>query len=112
MYVSYDVRHSKSGAVLTAAFYGELDHHSATRLRAEIDAVCRRERPSVLELDLGGVDFMDSSGLGLVMGRLKLMRTLGGSLVILNASDDTVRILDMAGIDKFIKIEKKEISGI
>lgn len=108
MYVTYDVKTLHNSTVLTAVLYGEIDHHSATRLRAEIDAAVERAIPDTLVLDLSGVDFMDSSGLGLVMGRLRTMKRTGGSLVVHEPSDEVLRILDMAGLEKYIVIERKE----
>ena len=54
-------------------------------------------------LDLAGVDFMDSSGLGLVLGRYRKIKELGGDMFISNASARTAKILKMAGVDKLIK---------
>ena len=53
---------------------GEIDHHSAVATRTEIDAIIFRNRPKILEMDLSNVGFMDSSGVGLVMGRYGLIR--------------------------------------
>lgn len=69
---------------LTALLSGEIDHHVARELREEIDGTAMRTRPSVLKLDFSGVQFMDSSGIGLIMGRYKLMQTWGGNVTIAN----------------------------
>ena len=57
---------------------GEIDHHSAVAVRSTIDAKLYEFRPRHTVLDLSGIDFMDSSGLGLIMGRYALMQKLGG----------------------------------
>ena len=65
--------YEKGRGGLTVRLSGELDHSEATRLRAEIDALIRETGAKRLILDLNGLDFMDSSGIGLIIGRYKLM---------------------------------------
>ncbi len=91
---------------VTVRLCGEIDHHSAVAIRREIDEMILRDRPEKLILDLGTVDFMDSSGLGLIMGRYSLACELGGRTVIRNAGERTMKILTLAGLDKIITIEK------
>ena len=91
---------------VTVRLCGEIDHHSAVAIRREIDDMLLRDRPEKLILDLGTVDFMDSSGLGLIMGRYTLMGELGGRTVIRNAGERVMKILTLAGLDKIISIEK------
>ena len=59
---------------LTAVLSGEIDHHIAKELRRDIDFAVREFQPEELVLDFAEVGFMDSSGIGLVMGRYKLMK--------------------------------------
>ncbi len=87
----------------TAHLFGELDHHSVQALRQEIDASALQTKPQELILDFGGVGFMDSSGIGLVMGRYKLMQELGGSLRLIGLSKGTRRVMEVAGLDKLAK---------
>ena len=91
---------------LTAAIYGEIDHHTARGIRDEIDANLQRSLPKELVLDFRDVTFMDSSGVGLIMGRYKLVRSMGGGIVIKNASEPIARILRLAGLDKLAEIEE------
>ncbi len=79
---------------------GELDHHAARQLRQQVDLAAERARPKVLRLDFGGVTFMDSSGIGLIMGRYRLMQLSGGSLVVTGASERLCRVMRLAGLDK------------
>ena len=62
-----------SGSLLIAYLAGEIDHHSAAELRSQIDAGIQDKQPTHLILDFKNVTFMDSSGIGLVMGRYRLM---------------------------------------
>ncbi len=92
--------------VLHLRLCGEIDHHSAAGLRADIDTLLYKIRPVRLLFDLSAVGFMDSSGLGLIMGRYSLMRELGGVMVILDPTEPISRILELAGIRRIIAVEK------
>lgn len=83
---------------LTAYLTGEIDHHAAQTLREQIDAQVLSRTPVKLVLDFGGVSFMDSSGVGLMLGRNTMMRVLGGTLLIQNPPPQIVRILRLAQI--------------
>lgn len=87
---------------------GEIDHHSAVGVRGEIDRMIYEKRPKRLELELSRIGFMDSSGLGLVMGRYSLIRDLGGEMVVQNPSAAIMRIFKLAGMDRLIRIETFE----
>lgn len=88
---------NKNGAV-TARLSGEIDHHIAPRLRAEIDSKCESCRPARLILDFGGVGFMDSSGIGLVMGRYRMISLLGGKLEVINVPETLRKIFVLSGL--------------
>lgn len=94
---------------LHVALEGEIDHHSAVGVRGEIDRMIYEKRPRRLELELSRIGFMDSSGLGLVMGRYALIRDLGGEMVVQNPSNAIMRIFKLAGMDRLIRIETVEI---
>lgn len=96
---------------LTAALSGEIDHHRAVSVRAGIDEAMYRELPKTLVIDIGGVDFMDSSGLGLILGRYTKAKEIGTMLVIRNPSARAEKMLKMAGIDRMIKIENPSDRG-
>ena len=87
-----------SGGVLTVYISGEIDHHTSKELRNKIDASLGELSPDKLTIDLSGVTFMDSSGLGVVLGRYKLLKERGGSMRIRGASRPVGRILKMAGV--------------
>lgn len=92
------VRCKQVRQIMTAYLEGEIDHHSAQSLREEIDARILSLTPVKLVMDFGGVTFMDSSGIGLILGRNTLMKVLGGKLAIQNPPVQTVRILRLAQI--------------
>ena len=90
---------------LRVALEGEIDHHSAVATRGEIDRLICEYRPRRLELALSRIGFMDSSGLGLVMGRYALVREMGGEMAVIDPSPAIMRIFKLAGMDRLIRIE-------
>ncbi len=88
---------------LCAEITGDIDHHSAKAIRDEIDKACSKYLPDVLYLDLSGVSFMDSSGIGLVLGRYRNMKNRGGNTAVIVPEGKTKRILIMAAADKLVK---------
>ena len=98
------------GITLKIKLRGEIDHHTAAVVRVNMDELIRSRSPRVLALDMSAVDFMDSSGLGLIMGRYSLMQSIGGETVILDPSPATERIMGLAGMERMIKIKRTRIS--
>ena len=94
--------------VLRVAIVGEINHHRAVSVRQEIDEKIQELRPQNLVLDLADTPFMDSSGLGLIMGRYQLMKDLGGTLTVANPSAEHKKIFKLAGLNKLVKIVKNE----
>lgn len=94
MPVTFDHREG----VLIAGISGDLDHHSAAPIREAIDRMAESTMPKVLVLDFGGVGFMDSSGIGLIMGRYKLMDSMGGSVRVEHASSQLKKVIKLAGL--------------
>ena len=93
-----------AGTILTVHIRGEIDHHTAASIRQGIDATLFEKRPKILILDLSAVGFMDSSGLGLIMGRYSVMKELGGEMTVWNPSPETRAILTLAGMERLVKI--------
>lgn len=104
--------HDTAGSLLTVRIRGEIDHHTAVSIRQGIDGLLYERRPRKFMLDLSAVSFMDSSGLGLIMGRLALMRELGGEMVVWNPSRETRSILGLAGMEKLVRVEYPAQSGV
>ena len=93
------------GDELTIFINGEIDHYSAVWVRADIDAKIAEIRPKVTVLVLSKIDFMDSSGIGLIMGRYARMQKLGGALKIKDPSERVERICRLAGLERIVSIE-------
>ena len=97
------------GGILIVKPSGEIDPHSAKSLREEIDTALYLYRPSTVIIDLAGIGFMDSSGLGLILGRYTKAKELGGRLILANPAPSVERILNLAGTHKLITIKKNEV---
>ena len=97
---SLSVSFLTEGDTLTANLSGEIDHHSAAPIRQAIDAAIFKHRPRVLTLGLGDVSFMDSSGLGLVLGRVALCQEIGASVRLARPSLRVRKVLAVAGIER------------
>lgn len=91
--------------VLEAMLSGEIDHHSAAKLREEIDLAIEEAAPRRVILDFRAVTFMDSSGIGLVMGRYKLLEGTGAVLELRGLSSSVRRVMRLAGLDKIAVID-------
>ena len=76
---------------------GEVELHSAPQLRAELLRACDTQQPCVV-VDLSGVTFIDSSGIGVVVGGLKRARERGGALVLVSPQPRVRRIFEITGL--------------
>ena len=85
---------------------GEPDHHIAAALREAIDSKIRCSNAVNVIFDFSNVGFMDSSGIGVIMGRYKTVKTLGGKVVIFGVNKQIERIVAMSGIDRIVETAK------
>lgn len=92
--------------IVLASICGEIDHHNAKNIREEIDQIIDRSQPKKLVLDFKEVGFMDSSGIGLVMGRYKNMKQINGELCVINISNQMKRIMLLGGLDRLNIIQR------
>lgn len=97
-----DIRSENGKAV--AVLTGDIDHHSARKLRSELDNFVMTMQPDILIIDLTGISFMDSSGIGLIIGRYKLLKELGGKLEVKSPQPYIRRVLRLSGIERIVKI--------
>lgn len=97
-----EVIFSVSEDILIAGIKGEVDHHSAAPLRNTIDRSMKAFGCKHLVLDFAGVQFMDSSGIGVVLGRYKKLVKSGGSVCISGCSSYIKKVLEMADVFSII----------
>lgn len=94
------VTFSQNGRTLTARVTCEIDHHTAKPIREGIDAVLFEKKPELLVLDFSGVRFMDSSGIGLIIGRCEVCRAIGSHVRLSSLSPLLSRLVSLSGIEK------------
>ena len=92
------VNFSAADRTLYAYLAGEIDHDAAQNLRIQLDEALVSRTPETLIMDFSGVGFMDSSGVGLILGRQRRAQARGGSLRIQHAPDQLRRVLQLAQI--------------
>ena len=88
----------------------EIDHHVVEKIRRKVDDEITRYMPRKTIFDFGRVSFMDSAGIGMIIGRYKMMKLIGGEMEIVNISPNVKRILEMSGISKIISMKEKRAS--
>ena len=93
---------------LTIYLPREVDHHNADEIRKEADAVISRNHIRYVIFDFDRTDFMDSSGIGVIMGRYRQIYLLGGEVWAVHASDRMKKILTMSGVTTIIQLYEEE----
>ncbi|WDV47499.1 anti-sigma F factor antagonist [Clostridiaceae bacterium M8S5] len=88
---------------LVVRLNGELDHHTSEEVRKEIDDFFMTKSLKNIILDFKDLNFMDSSGIGLIIGRFKLVRDRKGEVKIINVDDRLMKMMTMSGIQKIAK---------
>ena len=96
------ISYQKEDKQLLVEITEEIDHHVAEKIRRKVDDEITRYMPRKTIFDFSRVSFMDSAGIGMIIGRYKMMKLIGGSLEIINISQTVRRILEMSGINKII----------
>ena len=96
-------KYTEISGTLIAHLKGELDQHNAVKLRINLDKKIM-DGTSHLVFDLSELDFMDSSGIGIIIGRYKNITALGGTASVAGAKPHVEKILRMAAIDRIIPI--------
>ncbi|MBQ7454973.1 MAG: anti-sigma factor antagonist [Clostridia bacterium] len=101
--------HMRKRDVLLVRLTGELDQCSASGIRRDLDALLDDSRVRHLVLDLREMPFMDSSGLGVILGRYRTLQLRGGSVSLMHLSPQVKRVYDLSGMGQIIPvIEEKE----
>ena len=89
---------------IIAYLSGELDHHSAEYIRVKLDYYIDTSTSKNLIFDFKNVSFMDSSGIGIIIGRNKKVSLKGGQVYIVNLNKTIKKVIELAGVDKIVKI--------
>ncbi len=88
----------------------EIDHHTTEKIRRRADYEIERYIPRKVIFDFNNVSFMDSAGIGMLLGRYKNTVMLGGKVEIINVNKSVRKILEMSGILKIIPIREENIA--
>ncbi|MEA5084639.1 MAG: anti-sigma factor antagonist [Lachnospiraceae bacterium] len=99
-----DIKFKKIRNCLVVYPTGEIDHHSSEVLKKEIDRQCESTLSKNIIVDFGMVNFMDSSGIGMIIGRYKYTHLKGGKTVVTGVSDNLRKIFTLSGLGRIIKI--------
>ncbi|MGI6169433.1 MAG: anti-sigma factor antagonist [Christensenellales bacterium] len=94
---------NRQGAQLTVTIAGELDHHCAQRVKEELDTLLSDQQIKRLVLDFKGLTMMDSSGIGVIIGRYKIMSKRKGWIEVRNMNRSIDKIMAMAGLYQIIR---------
>lgn len=91
---------------LTVALTGEIDHHSAKKYISAITSKIEAFTPGSCVLDFGGVVFMDSSGIAVVINALRSMNAIGGKLTVCAVNNQVMKVFRASGIEKLVYIKE------
>jgi stage II sporulation protein AA (anti-sigma F factor antagonist) len=103
-----NVKHFIEDKILIFEITEELDHHVSDKIRKRADYEIQRFMPKRVIFDFKRVNFMDSAGIGLIIGRYKQAECYGGKLEIINVNEKVKRVFEMSGILKIIPILDNE----
>ena len=103
-----NIAYKKEDRTLLMEITEEIDHHEVEKIRRKADNEIERYMPRKVVFDFGNVSFMDSAGIGMVLGRYKMIKMLGGNLEMVNVAPKLRKIFEMSGVTKIINI--KEVS--
>jgi stage II sporulation protein AA (anti-sigma F factor antagonist) len=87
---------------------GELDHHTADTVKARMEDAIKKHSVLHVVLSMKELIFMDSSGLGVILGRYKLIKSLGGQMVVCDVNPAVYRLFELSGLFKIISIQENE----
>ncbi|MDQ0299525.1 stage II sporulation protein AA (anti-sigma F factor antagonist) [Salibacterium salarium] len=100
------------GDVLCVRLKGELDHHSSLELRTEVERYLEQNRTMHIVLNLEELVFMDSSGIGVILGRYKQISKNGGEMVVCSISAPVKRLFELSGLFKILRLENRETDAL
>lgn len=113
MKVDMELQHHRDTLIVRLS--GELDHHAADDVRLRLDAEIARGKCRHMVLSLESLQFMDSSGLGVILGRYKLIKQKGGQMAVCHVNAPVYRLFEMSGLFKIMPIfgnEEDALAGL
>jgi stage II sporulation protein AA (anti-sigma F factor antagonist) len=110
--LSLAVHITSNHCVLIVRLTGDLDHHTATDVRRKIEAELVKDIHSHLILNLENLQFMDSSGLGMILGRYKQMTSKGGKMYLCSVQPSIFKLMEMSGLFQILPTYQDESSAV
>lgn len=102
------IEYDEKDKLLTIRITEEIDHHVAERIRTRADFEIQKYIPKKVVIDFNNVTFMDSAGIGMLIGRYKMVTMFGGSINMINVKPNIKKVFEMAGILKLIPISEEK----
>ena len=99
----------KRGNQLFVYLPKELDHHFAQQIASEVDKELEKGAVKQLVLDFSDTGFMDSSGIGMIMGRKRLLSYSGGTVSVIHVNDRLKKIMELSGISRYVEISQESV---
>lgn len=93
---------------LTIFLPKEVDHHNAEEIRKNADLMIEKNHIKYVIFDFGSTEFMDSSGIGAIMGRYRIIRLVGGEVWAVHTNARIKKILTMSGMTKIMQIYEED----
>lgn len=103
--------YKKEDKLLVLKIEEEIDHHTSEKIRKRADYEIQVHIPKKVIVDFSNVTFMDSSGIGMLIGRYKLVSMFGGRMSMINVKPAIKKVFEMSGVLKLIPIEETENIG-
>lgn len=113
MNLQVELEHQRN--VLITRLRGELDHHTAELVRIQLDEAIQRKQVNHVVLSLRDLTFMDSSGLGVILGRYKQIKGRGGKMAVCDMNPAVRRLFELSGLFKIVHVydnERKALNGL
>ncbi|MRG86471.1 anti-sigma F factor antagonist [Salinibacillus xinjiangensis] len=106
--MSLSVQFECKNQVLLVRLSGELDHHTSENLKKQWQDEIQKNEVKHVVVNLETLSFMDSSGLGVMLGRYKEIQELGGEMVVCSISPAVKRLFELSGLFKIVRLEENE----
>ncbi|NOU97621.1 anti-sigma F factor antagonist [Paenibacillus sp. LMG 31456] len=110
MSLHIELKHQRKALIVRLK--GELDHHTADTVRARMEEALEKGNVSHIILSLKELSFMDSSGLGVILGRYKQIVAKGGKMVVCDVNPSVYRLFEMSGLFKILSIQDNETQAL
>lgn len=110
--MSLQIEFEHGRKALIVRLKGELDHHTAEAVKARMEEAIESGNCRNIILSMKNLSFMDSSGLGVILGRYKQITSKGGKMIVCDVNPSVYRLFQMSGMFKILSIADNERSAI